>query len=87
MDQTSPIFPASQILHDGIIYYRVVLTVSHIDKDLTNNDDCNLRVLCQRCHLATNQLDYSYFRSIPRSLNFNDSNQLDLFNESIFSQA
>jgi hypothetical protein len=30
---------------------RIVLTVSHLDHDTTNNDDSNLRALCQRCHL------------------------------------
>jgi hypothetical protein len=30
---------------------KVVLTVAHIDRDKTNNDDNNLAALCQRCHL------------------------------------
>lgn len=30
----------------------VVLTISHADHDLSNNDPANLRALCQRCHLA-----------------------------------
>jgi hypothetical protein len=30
---------------------RIVLTVAHLDHDKTNNDPCNLRALCQRCHL------------------------------------
>lgn len=30
---------------------RVVLTVSHLDHDPTNNDDANLLAMCQRCHL------------------------------------
>jgi len=30
---------------------RVVLTISHTDHDITNNDPTNLRALCQRCHL------------------------------------
>lgn len=34
---------------------RIVLTVSHTDHDLTNNDMGNLRALCQRCHLAHDQ--------------------------------
>lgn len=29
----------------------VVLTVAHLDHDITNNDDSNLAALCQRCHL------------------------------------
>lgn len=31
---------------------RVVLTVAHMDHDKNNNDPCNLRALCQRCHLT-----------------------------------
>jgi len=29
----------------------VVLTVAHLDHNPANNDDANLRALCQRCHL------------------------------------
>lgn len=31
---------------------RVVLTTAHLDHNPGNNDRSNLRVLCQRCHLA-----------------------------------
>jgi hypothetical protein len=30
---------------------RVVLTVAHLDHDVTHSDDANLAALCQRCHL------------------------------------
>lgn len=30
---------------------RVVLTIAHLDHDITNNDYDNLRALCNRCHL------------------------------------
>lgn len=30
---------------------RVVLTVAHLDHDITNNRFNNLAALCQRCHL------------------------------------
>ncbi len=33
----------------------VMLTTAHLDHDPTNNDHDNLRVLCQRCHLAHDQ--------------------------------
>lgn len=29
----------------------VVLTIAHLDQDITNNDDSNLAALCQRCHI------------------------------------
>ncbi len=35
--------------------WRNVLTVHHIDYDPSNNDDSNLLVLCQKCHLALQQ--------------------------------
>jgi 5-methylcytosine-specific restriction endonuclease McrA len=31
---------------------RVVLTVAHLDHDITHNDPANLAALCQRCHLT-----------------------------------
>lgn len=30
---------------------KVVLTISHLDHDITNNDYSNLKALCQKCHL------------------------------------
>jgi 5-methylcytosine-specific restriction endonuclease McrA len=33
---------------DGFII--IVLTISHTDHFLLNNDPCNLRALCQKCH-------------------------------------
>lgn len=30
---------------------RIVLTISHTDHDITNNDYSNLKALCQKCHL------------------------------------
>ncbi len=32
-------------------YIVIVLTVAHLDHDITNNSDDNLKALCQRCHL------------------------------------
>jgi hypothetical protein len=29
----------------------IVLTVAHLDHDITNNDLTNLKALCQKCHL------------------------------------
>lgn len=31
---------------------RIVLTISHTDHDITNNDPSNLLALCQKCHNA-----------------------------------
>lgn len=35
----------------------IVLTIAHLDHDITNNDNSNLRALCQRCH---NRYDVGY---------------------------
>jgi hypothetical protein len=32
--------------------FRIVLTIAHIDHDVQNNDESNLRAWCQRCHLT-----------------------------------
>ncbi|WP_148041392.1 HNH endonuclease family protein [Rufibacter immobilis] len=31
-------------------YMKVILTVAHLDHDPTNNEDWNLKALCQLCH-------------------------------------
>lgn len=30
---------------------KIILTISHTDHDITNNEHSNLHALCQRCHL------------------------------------
>ena len=30
---------------------KIVLTVAHLDHDVTNNNNDNLKLMCQRCHL------------------------------------
>ena len=35
---------------------KVILTVAHLDHDITNNSFFNLRALCQRCHLQYDAL-------------------------------
>lgn len=36
----------------GVRDIKIVLTIAHLDHDITNNDYSNLKALCQRCHLA-----------------------------------
>ncbi len=36
---------------------KVVLTVAHLDHDITNNSFSNLKCLCQRCHLQHDKAD------------------------------
>lgn len=35
----------------GEHYIVIVLTIAHLDQDISNNDDDNLAALCQRCHI------------------------------------
>lgn len=39
---------------EGYKMVKIILTIAHIDHDITNNSDDNLAALCQRCH---NRLD------------------------------
>jgi cytochrome c556 len=32
-------------------FITIVLTIAHLDHDITNNDYNNLKALCQKCHL------------------------------------
>lgn len=32
-------------------YFKIVLTIMHLDHDTTNNDYSNLAAACQKCHL------------------------------------
>jgi hypothetical protein len=36
----------------GVKDIKIVLTIAHLDHDITNNDPANLKALCQKCHLA-----------------------------------
>lgn len=35
----------------GVKDIKIVLTIAHLDHDLSNNDPSNLKALCQKCHL------------------------------------
>lgn len=37
------------VQHTG--YLKIVLTIAHLDHDITNNSYENLKALCQKCHL------------------------------------
>ena len=46
---------------------RVVLTVSHQDHDITNNDDVNLKALCQKCHLRHDRVRHLISRKYGKN--------------------
>lgn len=41
----------ARILDKDIKAIKIVLTISHQDHDIKNNEDSNLKALCQKCHL------------------------------------
>jgi len=59
-------------------WIKIVLTIAHLDHDITNNDPANLRALCQRCHLHYDQEHHQRSRRKNRT---EKSGQLSLFEE------
>ncbi len=53
-------------VNDLVKVVKIILTVSHTDHDVTNNDHSNLRALCQRCHLTHDREHHSKMRKINR---------------------
>jgi hypothetical protein len=51
---------------------KIVLTVAHIDHDITNNNYRNLKALCQRCHLHHDKFQHKQTRQKGKK-------QLELF--------
>jgi hypothetical protein len=48
----------------GVRDIKIVLTIAHLDHDITNNDYSNLKALCQKCHL---NLDKNQHRQSSRN--------------------
>jgi hypothetical protein len=44
----------------------VVLTIAHLDHDISNNDYGNLKALCQRCHLNLDKEQHTESRAKTR---------------------
>lgn len=55
---------------------KVVLTVAHLDHDVTNNSFFNLMAMCQKCH---NNYDAEYRKANRRKKRMNESRQIELF--------
>lgn len=56
---------------DGIAYTTIVLTIAHLDQDVTNNHPGNLAALCQRCHLRHDRPWHLITASLTRQRNRN----------------
>lgn len=46
---------------------KVVLTIAHVDQDLTKSADADLRAWCQRCHLTHDAAQHAHNASITRA--------------------
>jgi DNA-directed RNA polymerase subunit M/transcription elongation factor TFIIS len=53
---------------DGARLTTVVLTVAHMDHDITNSDPANLKALCQKCHLHHDKYQHRQTRESKKSL-------------------
>ena len=49
---------------------KIVLTIAHLDHDITNNDFNNLAALCQRCHLRYDAKQHAQTRKKNKQLNY-----------------
>ncbi len=58
---------------------RVVLTIAHMDHDVTHNDDDNLRALCQRCHLSWDAVDHAANSARTRRARCLRAGQMEMF--------
>lgn len=52
---------------------KVVLTVAHLDHDISNNRFSNLKAMCQRCHLTYDAIHHA---KNARETRIKDSGQL-----------
>lgn len=57
---------------------RVVLTIAHLDHDTSNNEDGNLKAMCQRCHLI---YDKDYHKANAAQTRRNKKGMADLFTQ------
>jgi len=53
---------------DGVKTTWIVLTIAHMDHDITNNHPDNLKALCQKCHLNHDKLQHKLTRESKKSL-------------------
>lgn len=68
---------ADELAAIGYRFTRIVLTVAHLDRDKTNNDEANLAALCQRCHLHHDRHQHADSRKFGRNWK-RDQLRLDL---------
>lgn len=59
---------ANNEMGDGNRYLVIVLTVAHLDHDVSNNAPENLAALCQRCHLRHDIAQHRANASATRAL-------------------
>lgn len=58
---------------------KIILTIAHLDHDLTNNTDANLAALCQRCHLTHDIRQHTLNAARTRRRKHIAAGQLEIF--------
>lgn len=61
---------------DGRKSVKIVLTIAHLDNDITNNEYDNLAALCQKCH---NNYDKDYRKGNAKETNRKKKGLQNLF--------
>jgi 5-methylcytosine-specific restriction endonuclease McrA len=57
---------------------RIVLTIAHLDHDISNNEPSNLRALCQRCHLRWDHAQHQINAALTRARKRTERGQMEL---------
>lgn len=57
---------------------RIVLTVAHLDHDITSNEPSNLRALCQQCHLRHDASHHARNAAITRRRRKVEAGQVEI---------
>lgn len=66
----SPLYPgcrAENYKPHPVTGSKVVLTIAHVEQDLTKNDDADLRAWCQKCHNAHDAKQRAHNATITRA--------------------
>lgn len=61
---------------DGIKFVKIILTIAHLDHDITHNEYSNLKAMCQKCH---NSYDTEYRKGNRKNTLQNKKKQLNIF--------
>lgn len=67
--------------YNGKAFIQVVLTIAHLDHTPENNDEANLKALCQRCHLKYDAQHHQINAARTRRKKNKTEAMIDLFEQ------